>query len=185
MKLSSREKLLKEADEEIYKIKKQISKNILSKSKPEISLNIKSQQDWEKFVKDEELAEFFTKKWKERILDIANRGGELNIDLDALNPSDQFRAKYLLSAIEREVNMAKYGNVYGYGKIFKIMYLIFALLSILGIVFMEFSGKESSQNEKNKKNDLIQKLKNPPDPLKSPKNKTLDWVKSVISIIKK
>lgn len=178
MKLSSRNQLLKEADFEL--------KNIKSEIKPK---QIKSQEDWNKFVKDEKLASIYTEKWFSQVKELAKKG-RIKIDLKSLNPSDKIEAQHLIRKLDAEINKLETGNIFGYGEIYILLKLISGLIAILGIganVLQYFKDDVDldKKMENNKNLEVIKKLKNPPIPKKDSPQKILKWIKSIVSMIKK
>lgn len=175
MKLSSRKSLIAEADKEMQKIQSDIKRR-----------EIKSQADWDKFAKDEELATMFSEKWINQIKDLAKKG-PITINLKSLNDGDRLEAEFLLSSLKREINLLETGNVLGYGPIYKIVTILTGLLGLLSGLIMYFGDSVDIENQKDiqKSKELTTKLKNAPSPKTTPPRKMLQWIKSIVSMIKK
>lgn len=179
MKLSPRETLLKEADSELNNIRTKIKER-----------KINSQSDWDKFAKDEKLAEINTEKWLDQVKELSKKG-KMDIDLKYLNPKDKIRARTLIRQLDIEINKLETGNPYGFGEVYSLLQIISALLGIFAIgagivtAFFEDITQPNSGLQNEKSFELLKKFKNPPTVKKHTPKQILNWIKSVVSVIKK
>jgi hypothetical protein len=190
MKLSSRENLLKESEKELTKIRKYIKETDTPGWNPSGRLQgkkqiINTQKEWEEFLKKYGgQYQVFGDNWYETLQKIVN-DGNVEINIDSLNPDEKRRAKNLLKGIEGELNRLKTGNVYGTTIFFKILTMFLSLITLLGaLAFLENDNSNIGYG-KEKKIDFLKKLKNAPHPNKSLPSDVIKWIKSVISMIKK
>lgn len=178
MKLSPRETLLKEADSVLENIRFAIRER-----------EIKSQSDWDEFTKDEKLAALFTEKWFYQVKELAKKG-RIKIDLRSLNQNDRMDAKHLLNRLDSEINKLETGNPYGFGELYILLKIITALIGIIGIggnliKYFESELDLNSKVEIEKSMELTKKFKQPPSVKTNTPKQILNWIKSVVSVIKK
>lgn len=175
MELSSRNELLKQASREIDTIRKNIKER-----------QIKSQEEWDEFVKSEKLPLAYTLNWKNKIEQLAKKG-KIEIDLKKLNPSDRYEAERLINRLSGEINKIETGNIFGYGEVSTVIYLLLSLITLLGVASNFFKDDVSLEknNENQKKLIFLKKLKSIPSPKTTPPKQMLNWVKSIVSMIKK
>jgi hypothetical protein len=140
-------------------------------------LDIKSEKDWDEFVKKEELGQSYSEKWLKQIKYMAEKGRIFDIDLEKLPYDKRFEANHLLQKLEAELRTLKYGTPVGYSD----LYIIISILtSLIGLIFGVAGALRAFENkiqydEKTKK--FVKQLRNPP--------KILKWIKSVVDMIKK
>jgi len=148
-------------------------------------LDIKSEKDWDEFVKQEKLGQAYSEKWLKQIKSMAEKGTIFDIDLNKLPPAKKFQAKMLMDSLMAEIRTISTGTPVGYSDLYKIISILTSLISIiLGVAgaLRAFENK-IEYDEKTKK--FVKQLKNPPSPKKDSPQKILKWIKSVVGMIKK
>ena len=146
-------------------------------------LDIKSEKEWDEFVKKEEMAQVYSEKWLQKIKSMAERGDEINIDLKQLPSEKRIRAKILIRSLDAEIRTLTTGTPVGYSDVYKIISILTALISLIYGVSGVLRMFEITDENKNKL--FLKHIKNIPNAKKDSPVKIINWIKSLVSMIKK